>query len=141
MNGEEIFEPLVAMLVLTFAVWVHMYVMRIGYMVRNNVDAQKMTTPERAMGLLPETVNYAAYNLRNLVELPVAFYALCLTLYATDQVDSIYVTAAWTFFVFRALHSLVHCTFNRVILRFGFYMLSALALWFMLARAVLRMFG
>ncbi len=33
------------MLVLTFVVWTHMYVTRIGYMVRNRVDAQKMTTP------------------------------------------------------------------------------------------------
>ncbi len=137
MEGSEIFKPFTAMLVLTFVVWTHMYVTRIGYMVRNRVDAQKMTTPDKAMGLLPESINYAAFNLRNLAELPVAFYALCLMLYVTDQVDAVYVAAAWAFFVFRALHSLVHCTFNRVIVRFGFYMLSALALWFMLARAVI----
>ena len=137
MNGSEIFKPFTAMLVLTFVVWVHMYVTRIGYMVRNRVDAQKMTTPDRAMDLLPDSINYAAFNLRNLAELPVAFYALCLMLYVTGQVDAVYVGAAWAFFVFRALHSLVHCTFNRVIVRFGFYMLSALALWFMLARAVI----
>ena len=88
------------------------------------------------MELLPDSINYAAFNLRNLAELPVAFYALCLMLYVTDQVDAVYVAAAWAFFVFRALHSVVHCTFNRVIVRFGLYMLSALALWFMLARAV-----
>ena len=141
MDGTEIFKPFTAMLVLTFAVWVYMYVTRIGYMVRNKVDAQKATTPERAMELLPETINYAAYNLRNLAEIPVVFYALCLMLYVTGQVDAVYVAAAWAFFAFRALHSLVHCTFNRVIVRFGLYMLSALALWFMLARAVLDMFA
>ena len=140
MDGSEIFKPFTAMLVLTFVVWLHMYVTRIGYMVRNRVDAQKMTTPDRAMSLLPDSINYAAFNLRNLAELPVAFYALCLMLYVTDQVDAVYVAAAWAFFLFRALHSLVHCTFNRVIVRFGFYMLSALVLWFMLARAVLAMF-
>ncbi len=139
MNGSEIFAPFTAMLVLTLAVWGHMYVTRIGYMVRNKIDAQKMTTPDRALGLLPDAVNYAAYNLRNLAELPIAFYALCLMLFVTGQVDAVYVTAAWVFFVFRALHSLVHCTFNRVMLRFGFYMLSALALWFMPARAVIGM--
>ncbi len=139
MNGTEIFQPFAAMLVLTFLVWLHMYVLRISYMVRNRVDAQKMTTPDRAYELLPEEINYAAYNLRNLVELPMVFYALCLMLFVTGQVDSVYVTAAWLFFAFRTLHSLVHCTFNRVILRFGFYMLSALALWFMLGRVVVGM--
>ncbi len=139
MNGIEIFEPFAAMLVLTFVVWLHMYVKRIGYMTRNRIDAQKMTTPDRAYELLPDEINYVAYNLRNLVELPLVFYALCLMLYVTGEVDGIYVTAAWVFFGFRALHSLVHCTFNRVILRFGLYMLSAIALWFMLGRAVVNM--
>lgn len=141
MDGSEIFRPFAAMLVLTFAVWLYMYVLRIGYMTSKRMDAQKMTTPERAMVLLPETINYAAYNLRNLAELPVVFYALCLMLYVTSEVDSIYVIAAWTFFVFRALHSIAHCTFNRVILRFGLYMLSALALWFMLGRALIDVFA
>ena len=128
------------MLVLTFVVWVHMYVIRIGYMVRNRVDAQKMTTPDRAVELLPDRVNYAAFNLRNLAELPVVFYAICLMLHVTNQVDAVYVGAAWAFFVFRALHSFVHCTFNRVLVRFSLYMLSALALWFMLVRVVVSMF-
>ncbi len=141
MNGSEIFAPFTAMLVLTFAVWVYMYALRIRYMVSNRIDAQRMTTPDRAMELLPDSINYAAYNLRNLAELPVAFYALCLMLYVTDEVDAVYVAAAWAFFVFRALHSVVHCTFNRVIVRFGFYMLSALALWFMLLRAAAGVFG
>ena len=141
MAGSEIFAPFTAMLVLTFAVWVYMYALRIRYMVSNRIDAQRMTTPDRAMDLLPDSINYAAYNLRNLAELPVAFYALCLMLYVTDEVDAVYVAAAWAFFVFRALHSVVHCTFNRVIVRFGFYMLSALALWFMLLRAAAGVFG
>lgn len=139
MNETDIFQPFAAMLALTFAVWLHMYVQRIGYIVRNKIDSQKLTTPDRAMELLPDEINYAAFNLRNLVELPTVFYALCLMLYLTGEVDGIYVTAAWVFFAFRALHSLVHCTFNRVVLRFGFYMLSALALWFMLGRAVVNM--
>ncbi len=141
MTGSEIFAPFTAMLVLTFAVWVYMYATRIRYMVSHRIDAQRMTTPDRAMELLPDSINYAAYNLRNLAELPVAFYALCLMLYVTGQVDAVYVAAAWAFFVFRALHSVVHCTFNRVIVRFGFYMLSALALWFMLLRAAAGIFG
>ncbi len=45
--------------------------------------------------------------------------------------------AAWCFFVFRVLHSIVHCTFNFIPLRFVLYVISAMALWFMVARAAL----
>jgi len=41
---------------------------------------------------------------------------------------------------FRVLHSAVHCTINIVILRFWLYCISALALWFMVARAALGAF-
>jgi hypothetical protein len=37
---------------------------------------------------------------------------------------------------FRSCHSLVHCTFNHILLRFAMYALSAAALWFMVLRAV-----
>jgi hypothetical protein len=49
--------------------------------------------------------------------------------------------AAWVFAIFRVLHSVVHCTFNLVMLRFYLYLVSALALWFMLARAAFAHFG
>jgi hypothetical protein len=39
------------------------------------------------------------------------------------------------FFAFRVLHSVVHCTFNLVPLRFALYVVSAAALWVMVARA------
>ena len=47
----------------------------------------------------------------------------------------------WVFAAFRALHSAVHCTFNLVMLRFYLYLVSTLAVWFMLGRAALAHFG
>ena len=137
MDANLIFTPFIGMLLLTFFVWVHLYVRRISYTIKNRIHPQRLTTPEKGKALIPDEVNYLAYNLTNLFELPVAFYALCLYLYVTGNVDTIYVAAAWTFFLLRVLHSIVHCTFNRVIVRFYLYALSALALWFMLARAAI----
>jgi hypothetical protein len=51
------------------------------------------------------------------------------------------VTAAWVFVAFRALHSAVHCTINIVMLRFYLYLVSTLAVWFMLARAMRAYFA
>ena len=38
---------------------------------------------------------------------------------------------------FRAIHSLVHCTYNRVMHRFSAYLVAALALWAMWVRLAL----
>ena len=80
-------------------------------------------------------------NLKNLFEIPVLFYALVLYLFATRQVDRLYVDAGWVFVAFRTLHSAVHCTFNIVLLRFYLYLIATLAVFFMAIRAALAYFG
>lgn len=135
-----IFRPFAAMLLLTLAVWVFMYARRLSTMYVQKIDPQRFTTPDKVSAALPEAVQYPAYNLRNLVELPVLFYALCLALYATNAVDMTYVEMAWAFVGFRALHSLVHCTINVVKLRFTFYLLASLALWAMVVRFAISVF-
>jgi len=141
MNDDAIFQPMLAMMLLTALVWVLLYARRIPAMQAARRPVQKYTTPEKAIELLPEAVNYPAYNLKNLFELPVLFYALCLMLHVTGNVDSVYLAAAWGFVAFRALHSLIHCTINRVMARFVCYLISSLLLWLMLARATIGIFG
>ncbi len=104
---------------------------------RARVSVQTYTTPDKVTEHLPEDVNYAANNLKNLFEVPVLFYGLCLYLFVSGNVDAAYVVAAWLFFLLRAFHSIVHCTHNIVMLRFYLYASSALALWFMLGRALI----
>ena len=123
---------------LTAIVWFVMYARRIPAMRKAGLPAQTYTIPETISRHLPESVSYAANNLKNLFELPVLFYALCLYLYVAGHVDQIYVLAAWLFFMFRVLHSIVHCTRNIVMLRFYLYSAASLALWFMLARALVK---
>jgi hypothetical protein len=137
-TGTAIFAPFFGMMFLTLAVWVVMYVLRIRFMLRERIEAQSLTTPERAAELISGPAANAANNLKNLFELPVLFYALCLYLYVTASVDGAYVALAWAFLALRVLHSVVHCSFNLVILRFYLYIGSAAVLWAMLFRAVLR---
>ena len=140
MAGQEIFGPMLGMMVLTAIVWFYLYAVRIPAMYRARLPAQTYTIPERTAQHLPEKVNYPANNLKNLFEVPVLFYALCLYLYVTGNADGTHVIAAWTFFAFRVAHSVVHCTVNIVIVRFYLYCGAALALWFMLVRAVINAF-
>ena len=141
MRQDTIFSPFFAMLFLTFVVWVYMYIRRINFITSNKIDSQKLAIPGTLAQISPASVSNPSDNLKNLFEIPVLFYVLVLYLFVTQKVDTVYVNAAWIFVIFRALHSIVHCTFNFVLLRFYLYLFSAIAVWFMAIRAALMHFS
>lgn len=129
--------PLLIMMLLTLVVWVYMFIRRMGYISSHKLDAELLKSPGDVAQLIPDDVAASGNNLKNLFELPVLFYALCLYLMLVGQVDDIHLYCAWGFVGFRVLHSLIHCSYNTVMHRFGAYFLSALALWVMVVRAFL----
>jgi hypothetical protein len=129
--------PFIGMLLLTMIVFVFMYIRRLSWLTSNNIDPQELTTPERVNNVIPEGVNKASNNLKNLFELPVVFYALCLYLMVTNQVNDTQVICANVFFVARAIHSIIHCTINKVMIRFMAYATAAIALCVMVVNAAL----
>jgi hypothetical protein len=135
MSQTAIFGPVFAVVFLTLVVWVYMYVRRIRFLTTHGLSPKDMAVPGALARLSPPGVSNPSDNFKNLFEIPVIFYALALVLFVTGQVDAAYVTAAWVFAAFRALHSAVHCTINIVILRFYLYLFSTLAVWFIAARA------
>ena len=135
MQQTAIFGPFLALMLLTLVVWIYMYVRRIGFIRRERLDPRRLEVPGELARVSPAAVSNPSDNLKNLFELPVLFYALALLLFVTNRVDAAYVVAAWVFVAFRVAHSLVHCTFNRVLVRFYCYLAASLALWFMLLRA------
>ena len=132
--SDPIFGPFFATIFLTLVVWVYMYARRIPF-IRGSALRDDQLTPLEFARVSPPAVSNPSDNLKNLFEIPTLFYALVLYLFVTQQVDSLYVEAAWLFVAFRVLHSAMHCTLNVVIVRFWLYALSTLALWFMLGRA------
>ena len=141
MAQTAIFGPFFATMLLTLLVWVYMYIRRIGFITKNNIDPKDLAVPGALARLSPAAVSNPSDNLKNLFEIPVLFYALALYLFVTGEVDTAYVIAAWVFVAFRALHSAVHCTFNLVMLRFYLYLIATLAVWFMVGRAAITYFG
>lgn len=140
MDQAAIFLPFVATMILTMVVWAYMYGRRLPFIFSSGLDPKQMTPLELAR-VSPPQVSNPSDNLKNLFELPTVFYAIVLYLYATGQVDTGYVIAAWGFFLFRAMHSAVHCSFNFIPLRFILYVISAGALWFMVLRAAIAAIG
>jgi hypothetical protein len=134
MDHAAIFQPFFGTMLLTLVVWVYMYGRRLPFIFSRRLDPKQMTPLELAR-LSPPQVSNPSDNLKNLFELPTVFYGVVLYLYVTQQVDTVFLAAAWVFFLFRVLHSAVHCTFNFIPLRFVLYVVSASALWFMVLRA------
>lgn len=135
MEQTRIFGPFFATMMLTLIVWAYMYFRRIRFFSEQKIVPQDLAVPGELARISPPSVSNPADNLKNLFEIPVLFYALVLYLFVNSQVDAIHQVAAWVFVTFRVLHSAVHCTFNRVLLRFYLYLISTLAVWLMLVRA------
>jgi hypothetical protein len=138
MTQDAIFNPFFATMALTLVVWIYMYIRRISFINSQEIYPQDLAASSAPMQGWPRNVINPSDNLKNLFEIPILFYALVLYLFVTKQVDAVYITAARVFAVFRVLHSAVHCTFNRVTIRFYFYLVATLAVWFMAIRAAIN---
>jgi hypothetical protein len=115
-------------------VWVRLYAVRLTEIRRRRIDPQRLARSDEAVRLLEN--NSAADNLRNLFEIPVLFFAICLVLFTTGFVTQMQVSLAWGFVMLRAVHSVVHTTYNRVMHRFLAYAASTLfvfAMWALFA--------
>jgi len=134
MTRELIVWPMIAQVLLTAVVWVRMYVVRVGEMRRRGIRPQSIATSRAIASALDDTA--PADNFRNLFEVPVLFFAVCLVLLGLDLVTMPQLALAWAFVVLRCAHSFVQLTSNRVMHRFKIYVLGTLcvfAMWVVLA--------
>ena len=102
------------------------------------IHPQSVATATQAATRLTDSA--AADNFRNLFELPVLFYFALATAALTNQVTAVTLALAWAFVVLRVAHSVIHCTYNKVMHRFQVYLLGAavlLLLWLRLGYGLL----
>ena len=139
MSGKEVFFPALAMIALTLIVWVRLYSVRIPEMRRLRIHPQAVATSAQKSARLVDT--RAADNFSNLFEVPVLFYLALIVAYLTHQVTSLVLGLAWCFVAGRVLHSLIQCSYNKVMHRFTVYAVSTClvwVLWLVLAAGLLR---
>ena len=132
--ATQILWPMVAQVALTAAVWVALYIARIGEMNARRINPQSVRTSRLAAGVLENVA--AADNFRNLFEVPVLFFAVCLAFAVSARTSPGAVVLAWLYVALRAAHSLIHLSYNRVMHRFTVYAASTLtvfALWLLFA--------
>ncbi len=136
MTVDRIWLPCTTMVLVTALVWIKLYADRLGEMRSRRISPQSLATAREAAGRLENS--QAADNFRNLFEVPVLFYVLCIAIAVTGGSTPGLVAAAWAFVFLRALHSLIHVTYNRVTHRFTVYAASTLLLFGMWAAFLLE---
>ena len=80
---------------------------------------------------VPEDVALRNRTYVNLLELPVLFYAACLTLIVSNNSDPVMLALAWIFVAARIAHSCIQLVYNNVLHRFfafaiGYFALAAM---------------
>ncbi len=130
MQQELIFLPMLAQVLLTAVVFFSMYTARVREMRRKKIHPQAIATAHQSGKLLTDSGNIAD-NFSNQFEMPVLFYVLLISLYVTQLVNPVMLALACLFVLLRAIHSLIHCTYNKVMHRFKAYAASSFVLWTM----------
>ena len=139
MDSRAILYPMVALAALTFCVLLLIPFVRFRAAGRGQVTAADFRYGESAN--VPGHVSLPNRNMMNLLELPMLFYVACLAFYVTGTVDTRAVHLAWAYVALRALHSLIHLTYNNVFHRLSAYAASnfaLIALWVRWALAVTK---
>ena len=139
MSGKEIFHPMLAMVALTLIVWLRLYFVRIPEMRRLRIHPQAVATSAQKSARLVDT--RAADNFSNLFEVPALFHLALIVAFLTQQVTPLVLGLAWVFVAGRVLHSLIQCSYNKVMHRFTVYSVTTIlvwVLWAVLAVGLLR---
>ena len=130
MSQELIFAPVGAMALLTFLVLGFIPARRFRAVFAGEVAADDFKLGESAR--VPPHVVVANRNFMNLLELPILFYVVCLMYFVAGRVDQTALAVAWAYVAVRAIHSVIHLTYNKVVHRLIAYAVSNFvlaALW------------
>jgi hypothetical protein len=123
--------------------WLWMYAVRIPAMQKAKLDPNALVDdPEMSLDrALPPRAQWPAHNYNHLHEAPTVFYATCLVLAVAGQGNGHSLAVAWVYVGLRVIHSLWQATSNRVMVRFGLFALSSVALLALVVHTAMVVFG
>lgn len=118
--------PGLALVAHTFMVLAVMFRRRVAQMKRDRIRPQQVATSQQAAALYADVA--PADNFRNLFEMPVLFYFALVVAAITGQTGPWVFGLAWTYVAARIVHSVIQCTYNRVMHRFRAFAASVFVL-------------
>lgn len=122
-----VFLPALAMVALTVAVTVRMFLERVRQIRAERIPFREIPSGSQMAARFADT--RAADNYRNLFEAPVLFYLALVVAALTANASALLLGLAWAYVALRVLHSWIHCTYNRVKHRFFAFAASNVVLW------------
>lgn len=139
---DNILQPVVTLLGWSMVMWIWMYATRLPAMQKANIDAPNLvgSTGGDLDRILDPKVQWKAHNYNHLMEQPTLFYAVAIILYISGYGDGINNMIAWGYVITRILHSLFQALVNRVIVRFGIFIVSSLCLIALIVHAAWAVF-
>jgi len=139
--ANSILQPVMALVLWTLVMWVWLYATRIPAIRRLRVAMPPTQTKEAFNAQLPPDVRWKADNYNHLLEQPVLFYAVALTLAVLGAADRLSVNLAWAYVGLRVMHSLIQATVNVILWRFAVFALGSVVLAGLALRAARVVFG
>jgi hypothetical protein len=131
-SSTAIFWPVLAQVLLTYVIYVMVSTRRIGAIKAGAAKPSDFKIPS----IEPDPSATAVRNLSNQFELPVLFFAACISLFVTGAAGLAALVVAWAFVLSRVAHAYVHLTSNRLRIRRSLFIVSFginLVLWLLLA--------
>src|SRR6266852_4195081 len=125
-QGADLIQPVVALVVLTAIVGLMMVVYRNVALIRGAASGRYFRT--FTADVPAEWVERPTRTYMNLLELPILFYVVCLLMLTTGRFDSVQVSLAWLFVITRYVHAFIYIGFNHVPLRFAAFLTGVLTL-------------
>ena len=117
--NSEIFLPMFYLILLTVVVFLFSTTIRLKeiYLIKSVVGEEHRHPPfDQGSRVLKN----AQRNLANMFEFPILFYAVCICIYVTGNVDDYFVTLAYWFLYLRVAHSIYHIFINQLIVNGGY---------------------
>ena len=126
---QHLFATCLAMVALTFSVGIRMFRVRVSEMMTRRIHPQSVALSGQRGAKFEDS--RASDNFNHLFEVPVLFYVLCAVAIGSGHVPAWLPALAWLFVLARVIHSVIQCSYNKVMHRFavflaGFFLLMAM---------------
>jgi hypothetical protein len=126
MDQTLIFAPMGALVLITFLVLGVIPLRRFRAAFAGQVERDDFKYGESPR--VPGEVSIPNRSMMNLLELPMLFYVAGLMFYVTGRVDQTVLMIAWAYVAVRAVHTVIHLTYNNVFHRLAAFATSNVVL-------------
>lgn len=121
--------PVIALVAWTMIMFLWMYATRLPAMRAARIKPDPNAPSGEQMALLPARVRWKADNYNHLLEQPLLFYVLAISLVLLNVHSEAALWWAWAYVILRVCHSLLQALVNKIELRFLLFVLSNIPLF------------